>query len=66
MANLKTTAEVAQLLKIKEHRINYSMRVGKVAQPKLRMAGRKLFTAKDVKRVADYFGVEVPTEVSDV
>lgn len=66
MANLKTTAEVAQLLKIKEHRINYALRIGKVAQPKLRMAGRKLFTTRDVKRVADYFGVEVPTEVSHV
>lgn len=66
MKNLKTTKEVATLLKIKEHKLNYAMRTGRLAQPKLRMANRKIFTPKEVKRVADYFGVEVPTEVSHV
>lgn len=66
MTNLKTTAEVATLLKIKEHRINYAMRVGRVAQPKMRMAGRKLFTPTEVKRVAAYFGVQVPEGGSHV
>lgn len=66
MKNLKTTAEVATLLKIKEHKLNYAMRTGRLAQPKLRPSGRKLFTNREVKRIAEFFGVEVPTEVSHV
>lgn len=66
MKNLKTTAEVATLLHVAEHKLNYAMRTKSLPQPKLRMAGRKLFTNREIKKIADYFGVEVPTEVSRV
>lgn len=63
---LKTTVEVANWLQIEEHKLNYAMRIGRLPQPKLRMAGRKLFTAREIKKVAEFFGVQVPTEVSHV
>ena len=63
---LLTTVEVANWLKIKEHKLNYAMRIGRLPQPKLTMAGRKLFTTREIKKVAEFFGVEVPTEVSHV
>jgi DNA-binding transcriptional MerR regulator len=57
--------DVARVLNIKPYRIEYLLANGIVPEPQLRVAGRRLFTPDDVRRLAKHFGVKLPeTEVA--
>jgi len=49
--------DVSRLIGIDETRIHYCHRSGKVPEPQ-HVGNRKIYTAKDLKRVAEFFGVE--------
>jgi DNA-binding transcriptional MerR regulator len=49
-------ADCSRLLGVAEHRINYAHRNGKVPEPKLRVAGKRIYQAPDLKRLVQYFG----------
>lgn len=49
-------SEVAQRLDVPPHRIAYLLMTRKLAEPKLRMGNRRVFTNDDAKRVADALG----------
>lgn len=52
-----STIDLAKLIGIAEHRIAYAHRCGKLAEPQLKVANKRIYTKADAKRVAKYFGV---------
>lgn len=59
MKNLISTSDLSKAVGVKEHRLTYAMRAGHLPQPKVRLAGRKLFDPKEAKNVALYFGASL-------
>lgn len=57
---LFSTVEVSRLLGVAEHRLNYAHRCGRLAEPKQKVANKRVYTTADLRRVADYFNVAVP------
>ncbi|QDT59495.1 hypothetical protein SV7mr_20020 [Stieleria bergensis] len=49
--------DVSQLIGIDETRIHYCHRSGRVPEPQ-HVGNRRIYTPKDLKRVAEFFGVE--------
>lgn len=49
--------EVARILGRRPHQIVYPITTGKIPEPESRVAGRRLFTGEDVKRIARHLGV---------
>ena len=58
----QSTIDVARLLGIPEHRLVYAFRAGKLEEPRFRVAGKRVFTASDVRRVAEYFADDLGGE----
>jgi DNA-binding transcriptional MerR regulator len=55
--------DCSRLLGVQEHRIAYAHRTGKLAEPKIRFAGKRAYSNADLRRMAAYF--EVPLEGKD-
>ena len=62
MKNLFSTVECSRLLGIAEHRITYALRAGHLPEPKHLVAGKRICSEAELKRVAKHFGVPVPKE----
>lgn len=56
---LYSTVDLARLLGVAEHRLSYALRVGKVPEPNLKVAGKRLFTQEEARRISEYFGVDI-------
>ena len=54
--NLLSISQVAALLGIRKHRIEYAIASGYVPEPKLRFIGKRVFDSSEVCDVASYFG----------
>lgn len=65
MTRYYSISEVADLLRVPEHRIHYAHRSRNLEDPGYSFAGRRAYDASDVQRVADHFGVDVPDKVLD-
>ena len=59
MSELWTVGKVAQDLNVPEHRIHYLFRARKIPDVR-KVGGRRLFTAGDVRRVAEALGLRQP------
>lgn len=59
MSSHYTMDEIAEFLGIKYYRIAYQHRIGALAEP-TKVGGRRAYTQKDLRRVAEHFGVPVP------
>lgn len=59
MTELLSLRDCARRLGIAPHRIAYAHETGHLADVHLRVAGKRIYTAADVKRVAQYFGIEL-------
>lgn len=59
MKTLLSTKSVVRHLAIPEHRLVYAYRTGKLPEPTFLVAGRRVYTEEDVRRVASYFGVDL-------
>ena len=57
--------QVSDLLNVRMHRIEYCLSNQIIAEPKLRIAGKRVFTPADVRRLAKHFGVTLPTEAPE-
>ena len=44
---------------VQEHRIAYAHRTFKLAEPKIRFAGKRVYSNADLRRMAAYFGVPI-------
>lgn len=59
MTQLLSTKQCCHYLAIPEHRLVYAYRTGKLPEPSFMIGGTRVFTKDDVRRVADYFGVDL-------
>jgi DNA-binding transcriptional MerR regulator len=57
MIHVLSTGEVARLLGVPVHRIDYAHATGGLGEPLLRFLGKRVYQAQDVRRVALHFGV---------
>ena len=54
---LFTIADVSKKLNVRPHRVAYLFMTRKLAEPRLRLGGRRVFTNGDAKRVAKALGL---------
>ena len=54
--HLYAISEVATILNVQEHRINYAHRTQKVSSPDI-FSGRRMYRWADIQRLAQHFGV---------
>lgn len=47
--------EVAKIVSVKGHVIAYAISAGHIPEPKLRIAGKRIFSAKEVEAIKKYF-----------
>lgn len=47
--------EVAKIVGVKAHVIAYGISAGHLPEPKLRIAGKRIFSAKEVEAIRKYF-----------
>lgn len=57
--------DVARLLGKKPYQVAYALSVGQVPEPELRIANKRVFQAKDLRRLAGHFGVKLHAEKGD-
>ena len=50
--------DCAGQLGVARHKIVYAYESGKVPAVKVWVGGRRVFTARDLKQLADYFGID--------
>ena len=58
MEDIYSTGQVAKMLGIQRHRIEYAIVTGLLPEAKFRFLDKRCFTATDIQRMADYFDVE--------
>ena len=51
--------DVANLLKVRSHRVGYAVSSGAVPEPALRLGNKRIFSMEDVRRLANHFGKKV-------
>ena len=54
---LFSTGEVAKLLGIKRHVLEYSIQAGHVAEPQMRFLNRRVFQQSEIRAIAAHFGM---------
>ena len=59
MTNALALKDVCKLLRVQPYRVQHAYAVGAVPEPELRISGRRVFEAADVKRLAAHFGVKI-------
>jgi len=62
MTKLFSTVDVARRLGVAEHRIRYAIRSGQLAEPRWLVAGKSIFSDRDVRRIAEHFNVPIDRE----
>jgi DNA-binding transcriptional MerR regulator len=61
MSQTMSLKDAAALLGVKAYKIEYRLAHGLVAEPTMRVAGRRVFTSEDVQRLAKHFGKTMPS-----
>lgn len=61
--HLFSVNDAAKLLSIAEHKINYATKIGELPDSTHRVGGIRVYTVEDIRRMAQYFGVPVPSEI---
>jgi excisionase family DNA binding protein len=59
MVQIHSTGEVAKMLGIQRHRLEYAIANGHLPEARFRFLDKRCFDAEDVKRIAEYFGVQI-------
>lgn len=54
--NLYLMGDVARRLGVPPHRVAYLYLTRKLAEPEIRMGGRRMFTEEDIERIAQALG----------
>ena len=57
MEKIFSLGEVSRMTGVLGHKIAYAITIGELPEPRFRFLGKRCFTTKDVKRVAEHFGV---------
>lgn len=61
MNKIYSTGEVAKMLGIQRHRVEYAIVNGHLPEARFRFLDKRVFDAEDVHRIAEHFGVDVPS-----
>jgi hypothetical protein len=61
MEQAMSLKDVARLLAVPAYRIEYRLAQGRVPEPSLRIAGRRVFSSQDLANLAASLGVTLPT-----
>ena len=61
MPQTMSMQDCARLLQIQSYRIQYAYAHNRLPEPRLRIAGRRVFTPEDLAVLAAHFGVTLPT-----
>lgn len=59
MENIYSTGQVAKMLGIARHKIEYGIVSGHISEARFRFLDKRCFDGDDIQRMAEYFGVEV-------
>ena len=59
MQQLLGIGDVARLLGVARHRIEYAVSNGSLPEPEIRIANKRAFNTNETKQIANYFGVEL-------
>ena len=51
--------DVVRLLRVQGYQISYAISTGALPEATCRIANKRCFTAEDVQRIAQHFGVEI-------
>ena len=51
-----STSQVASLLGIRKHKLEYALTSGYISEPAIRFLGKRVFSPSEVCNVAAYFG----------
>lgn len=54
--NLLSTSQVAALLGIRKHRLEYAIVSGRIPEPSIRFLGKRVFSPAEVRVAAAWFG----------
>lgn len=54
--SLLSISQVAALIGVRKHRIEYALTSGYLPEPKLRFVGKRVFDPSEVRVIASYFG----------
>ncbi len=57
MQHIFSTGQVARLLGLRPHNIEYAHASQALIEPSFRFLGKRVYCAEDVRRVAEHFGV---------
>ena len=60
---LFSIGEIARLVGVARHRIEYSVSNGSIPEP-MRVANKRIFSIDEAQKIADYFGVNM--KIGDV
>lgn len=60
---LHSLSDVARLLNVKPHKVLYLLSVGAVPEPRLRVAGKRLWTIEEIVPVSEKLKVQLAAEL---
>ena len=58
MEHIYSTGQDAKILGVRRHRIEYAIATGHLAEARFRFLDKRCFDGEDVRRMAEFFGVE--------
>ena len=59
MIQMFSTGQIAKMLGIARHKIEYAIANGHVPEARFRFLDKRVYDADDVKKIAEYFGVQI-------
>jgi len=63
MENIFSTGEVAKILGIARHKIEYAIVNNHLPEARFRFLDKRVFDVDDVRRIAEHFGVDIPSRL---
>lgn len=66
MQQIYSTGQVAKLLGVQAYQIEYAHSSSQLAEPAFRFLGKRVYTADDVRRAAEHFGLTLGDDLKVV
>jgi len=57
MQTFYSTGQLARMLGLRPHQIEYAHASGQLPEPEMRFLGKRVYSETDVARLSDFFGV---------
>jgi len=59
MEQIFSTGQIAKMLGVQRHRIEYAIANGHLPEARFRFLDKRCFDAEDVNKIGEYFGIQV-------